>query len=174
MNEQTTVTIDRQTAAKLDKLAKANKVTKKEFFAAALDYFERNGINPLEHESPAKEMQKLIKRVDQVVSFIKVQERDILRPMLEAVSASEARINKDLDNIATKDQVKTLQQQTKDTAEKHTRELYQFSQGITQRLERNSTQEQQAFKHLGNLIDAKQKTGFLSDIASTYNQTKNG
>lgn len=174
MIEQKTLTTDPKTFAKLDKLAKANKVTKKAYLAAAVDYFERNGINPLEHESPAQEMQKLIKRVDQIISFVKVQERDILRPMLEAVSASEARINKDLDNIATKDQVKTLQQQNKETADKHTRELYQFGQAVTQRLERSSTQEQQAFRYLGNLIDAKQKSGFLSDIASTYNQSKNG
>ena len=35
------------------------------FLSCALEYFEKYGINPVEHESPAKEMQKLIKRCDQ-------------------------------------------------------------------------------------------------------------
>ena len=62
MQKQTTVTIDQKTFATLDRLAKSNDVSKKEFLSCALEYFEKYGINPVQHESPAKEMQKLIKR----------------------------------------------------------------------------------------------------------------
>lgn len=61
MDKETTtsVTIDRKTFARLDRLAKSNNVSKKEFLSCALEYFEKYGINPVEHESPAKEMQKV-------------------------------------------------------------------------------------------------------------------
>lgn len=61
MDKETTtsVTIDRKTFARLDRLAKSNNVSKKDFLSCALEYFEKYGINPVEHESPAKEMQKL-------------------------------------------------------------------------------------------------------------------
>ena len=55
MDKETTtsVTIDRKTFARLDRLAKSNNVSKKEFLSCALEYFEKYGINPVEHESPA-------------------------------------------------------------------------------------------------------------------------
>ena len=57
MDKETTtsVTIDRKTFARLDRLAKSNNVSKKDFLSCALEYFEKYGINPVEHESPAKE-----------------------------------------------------------------------------------------------------------------------
>ena len=63
---KTTVAVERTTFTKLDRLAKANNVSKMEFLTHAINYFEKYGINPVEHESPAQEMQKLIKRMDQV------------------------------------------------------------------------------------------------------------
>lgn len=101
MQKQTTVTIDQKTFATLDRLAKSNDVSKKEFLSCALEYFEKYGINPVQHESPAKEMQKLIKRCDQVIAFIRKQEQDILRPACAAISTTEARIERVLDKLAT-------------------------------------------------------------------------
>lgn len=43
----TTISVDTETAAKLDRLAKANKVAKKEYISYALNYFEKYGINPV-------------------------------------------------------------------------------------------------------------------------------
>lgn len=107
MQKQTTVTIDQKTFATLDRLAKSNDVSKKEFLSCALEYFEKYGINPVQHESPAKEMQKLIKRCDQVIAFIRKQEQDILRPACAAISTTEARIERVLDKLATAGQVGT-------------------------------------------------------------------
>lgn len=97
--QQTTVTIDTDTSARLERLAKANGVSKKDFISLSLDYFEKYGINPARHESPAQEMQKLIKRVDQVVAFQKVQEREFIRPAMGAVMETEARIKGELESI---------------------------------------------------------------------------
>lgn len=46
MDKETTtsVTIDRKTFARLDRLAKSNNVSKKEFLSCALEYFEKYGI----------------------------------------------------------------------------------------------------------------------------------
>ena len=72
-DSKTTVAVERTTFTKLDRLAKANNVSKMEFLTHAINYFEKYGINPVEHESPAQEMQKLIKRMDQVFAFLKKQ-----------------------------------------------------------------------------------------------------
>ncbi|RZJ99299.1 MAG: clindamycin resistance transfer factor btgA, partial [Flavobacterium sp.] len=81
---------------KLKRYCDKNNLKLGEFIETSLNYLEKNGINPAEHESPAVEIQRLIKRVDQVVAFIKKQESDLLRPMVESVSLSENRIQKEL------------------------------------------------------------------------------
>lgn len=153
MNEQTTVTIDRKTAVILDRLAKSNDVSKKEFLSCALEYFEKYGINPVQHESPAKEMQKLIKRCDQVIAFIRKQEQNILRPACAAISTTEARIESVFD-----------QQQRQNYDARNLRN------DILQLLGRATEQERKAFMYLGKLVDAKEKSGFFNDIATLYKE----
>lgn len=97
----TSVTIDKRTGVQLDRLAKASGATKKDFLQSALDYFERYGINPVKHESPAQEMQKLIKRVDQVVAFIRKQEQDILRPTCEVITTTDVKVENALSGLLT-------------------------------------------------------------------------
>lgn len=76
MSDQTTVTIDRETARKLERLSKINGQTKKDFISLSLDYFEKYGINPASHETPVQEMERIRKRLDQVIAFIRTQEKD--------------------------------------------------------------------------------------------------
>ena len=95
-----TVAVAPEIGKKLDRFCASCDITKKEFVSLSLDYFERYGINPAKHESPAQEMQKLIKRVDQVVAFQRAQERDIVRPAMEAVMSTEERINNNIKRIA--------------------------------------------------------------------------
>jgi ribosomal protein S15P/S13E len=97
----TTISVSMETAAKLDRLSKANKVTKKEYISCALEYFEKYGINPVKHESPAQEMQTLIKRVNQIVAFIRKQEKDVLHPLCEATTVTNARIENVLSDLLT-------------------------------------------------------------------------
>lgn len=88
----TTVAVSPEVGKKLERFCSMCGITKKDFISLSLDYFQRYGINPANHESPAKEMEKLIKKNDQVIAFIRKQEKDVLRPMVEAVAAIEARM----------------------------------------------------------------------------------
>lgn len=155
----TTVTISSDTARKLDKLSKMCKCTKKTLLESSVDYFLRYGINPLEHESPSKEMDKLIKRIDQVVGFIRTQEQKILIPALEAVVSSEERIKVYLDNIATKQDVSERAKLVLANMQEY--KLIQQQSKLSQ---------EQGFKIIAKLIDAKGKTGVFMDLTKAYNQ----
>lgn len=100
-----TVAISPDDAKKLEKFCKSISITKKDFISLALNYFLVNGINPAKHETPAQEIQKLIKKNDQVIAFIRTQEKDMLRPMLEVVGTMSARIQSD---YVTKEDFKKL------------------------------------------------------------------
>lgn len=87
--KQTTVTIDQGTSKKLDRLAVTNGLSKKEFINQALDYFEKFGINPTQNETPILEMDRIRKRQDQVVAFLKTQEKNILEPSLLGIAKAD-------------------------------------------------------------------------------------
>lgn len=151
MQKQTTVTIDQKTFATLDRLAKSNDVSKKEFLSCALEYFEKYGINPVQHESPAKEMQKLIKRCDQVIAFIRKQEQDILRPACAAISTTEARIERVLDKLATAGQVRDLQKAVSDQQQRQNYDARNLRSDILQLLGRATEQERKPGRSPGSL-----------------------
>lgn len=102
-DSKTTVAVERTTFTKLDRLAKANNVSKMEFLTHAINYFEKYGINPVEHESPAQEMQKLIKRMDQVFAFLKKQETDLVRPACEALAGASTQITISLSSLLSEE-----------------------------------------------------------------------
>lgn len=152
--QQTTVTIDTDTGARLERLAKANGVSKKEFISLSLEYFEKYGINPVQHESPAQEMQKLIKRVDQIVAFQKVQEREFIRPAMGAVMETEARIKGDLTRIAQSyENMLSILQKVLTNDEK----IIQNNQHDTEELKR-------AVMMLAKHMDEKNKAGLMGKL----------
>lgn len=164
----TTVTIDRSTGVQLDRLSSANGVTKKDFLSAALSYFEKYGINPVGHESPAQEMQKLIKRVDQVIAFMKVQERDMVKPMFEAMSEASSRMNLTLDGLATVKQVTKLSKEI----EQQGNGLKSHHKDMRHLMQVTSAREEKALAHISWLIDAKGKSGVFKDLSRLYEETK--
>lgn len=178
MDKETTtsVTIDRKTFARLDRLAKSNNVSKKEFLSCALEYFEKYGINPVEHESPAKEMQKLIKRCDQVIAFIRKQEQDFLRPACEAMGSTSMRVTMSMDSILTEKKFSQYQkdndlfmrdlaslagirEQALDRAEKAVGQsrdmLLKNQQAIYARLDAVTQRQEKIFSYIASYIDAK-------------------
>lgn len=96
-----TVAVSPEIGKKLERFCASCGITKKDFISLSLDYFQRYGINPATHESPAKEMEKLIKKNDQVIGFIRKQEQDILRPLCEATAVTNARIENVLSDLLT-------------------------------------------------------------------------
>lgn len=95
----TTIAISQKDLKRLEVFVRKKGISKKEFVTVCLDFFEKNGLDPTTHESPKAELEKVIKRIDQIISFIKTQEKETLRPSFEAIVSSEERIKNDLSKI---------------------------------------------------------------------------
>ena len=192
-DSKTTVAVERTTFAKLDRLAKANSVSKMEFITHAINYFEKYGINPVEHESPAQEMQKLIKRMDQVFAFLKKQETDLVRPACEALAGASTQITINLSSLLSEEKfrrflkenselfIEVMNQSSEkgkaiDRAERAVRDsdatIRKNQQVIFKRIEANETAQLKAMQHIVSFLDAKGKTGLLDDINKVYEREK--
>ncbi|MDU1905055.1 MAG: BfmA/BtgA family mobilization protein [Dysgonomonas sp.] len=99
----TTVTISDTTAKKLNKICKTYEISKRKFIDVSLDYFLKYGINPMENESPIQEVERIRKRIDQLISFQRVMEKDRIIPMFDAIITSESQIQQYLDSLAKND-----------------------------------------------------------------------
>lgn len=192
-DSKTTVAVERTTFTKLDRLAKANGVSKMEYISHAINYFEKYGINPVEHESPAQEMQKLIKRMDQVFAFLKKQEKDLVRPACEALAGASTKISINLSSLLSEEKfrrflkenselfIEVMNQSSEkgkaiDRAEKAVRDsdatIRKNQDIIFKRIEASETAQIKAYKHIVSFLDAKGKTGLLDDINKVYEREK--
>ena len=192
-DSKTTVAVERTTFAKLDRLAKANSVSKMEYITHAINYFEKYGINPVEHESPAQEMQRLIKRMDQVFAFLKKQETDLVRPACEALAGASTQITISLSSLLSEEKfrrflkenselfIEVMNQSSEkgkaiDRAERAVRDsdavIRKNQQAIFKRIEANETAQLKAMQHIVSFLDAKGKTGLLDDINKVYEREK--
>ena len=192
-DSKTTVAVERTTFTKLDRLAKANNVSKMEFLTHAINYFEKYGINPVEHESPAQEMQKLIKRMDQVFAFLKKQETDLVRPACEALAGASTQITISLSSLLSEEKfrrflkenselfIEVMNQSSEkgkaiDRAERAVRDsdatIRKNQQAIFKRIEANETAQLKAMQHIVSFLDAIGKTGLLDDINKVYEREK--
>ncbi|MCL1627075.1 MULTISPECIES: BfmA/BtgA family mobilization protein [Bacteroides] len=192
-DSKTTVAVERTTFTKLDRLAKANNVSKMEFLTHAINYFEKYGINPVEHESPAQEMQKLIKRMDQVFAFLKKQETDLVRPACEALAGASTQITINLSSLLSEEKFRRFLKENSelfievmnqsiekgkaiDRAERAVRDsdatIRKNQQAIFKRIEANETAQLKAMQHIVSFLDAKGKTGLLDDINKVYEREK--
>ncbi|MDM1514117.1 BfmA/BtgA family mobilization protein [Myroides odoratimimus] len=109
--ETTTVSLSITDNQRLTQICKAYSIPKKDFIGIILNYLEINGINPKTHHAPKTELEKITKRINQLFAFIKTQEKDYTRPALEAVLATENRIQNSFSTLATKndfDEVATM------------------------------------------------------------------
>ena len=192
-DSKTTVAVERTTFAKLDRLAKANSVSKMEYITHAINYFEKYGINPVEHESPAQEMQKLIKRMDQVFAFLKKQETDLVRPACEALAGASTQITISLSSLLSEEKfrrflkenselfIEVMNQSSEkgkaiDRAERAVRDsdavIRKNQQAIFKRIEANETAQLKVMQHIVSFLEAKGKTGLLDDINKVYEREK--
>jgi hypothetical protein len=160
---------------KLKKYCERNDLGQGEFISAALVYFAKNGINPATHESPAAEMSRVIKRVGEVIGFIRKQESDVLRPMLEAVSTSEARIDKSLQQVATAKRLDELAGHF----EKVIVDMYNVleflqdeakaTRSSTEKLLQDHQQKQlAALKEISDFLDKESKEGLMDKVRKKF------
>lgn len=99
LNKNSSMAIAQDVSKKLNVFCKANNITKKDFVDISLEYFKKNGVNPLLHDEPKKEIEKLIKRQDQLFAFVKAQEHKIIIPYLENFINKTSAIADDLEKI---------------------------------------------------------------------------
>ncbi len=146
-----------------------------EFITAALVYLEKHGINPATHESPAAEMNRLIKRLDQVIAFIRKQESELLRPMVEAVSVSEARIEQHLRDPARGKQVQELGAEFDNIIQQLNRlltvqhEQAQATRAHAEKLaQEQSSRQLAALTEISRFLDEKNKGGLMGNLTNIF------
>lgn len=145
-NEFTTLSISKASSERLTKFCKKNKIKKSDFIKISLDYFTKNSIDPLTHESPISEITKLTKSVEHLKGFQRQFERENLIPILEKIKESSL----DLSN-------KIIEQNQSLMANHSTFILYlfkRFNLGIDEKI--FFDQYQKYFDHIKKIENAHQ------------------
>ena len=126
-----------------------------------IQYFKRTGINPLEaiNENPATLVKVLDKRI---ISFIRAQERDILKPFRNEVYQYSTEQKIQYDHLAgwVKDAIKTINEYDSSRTNLIVQEL--------KNIETKLNKQQNAIIVIAKLIDVKNKSGIQGKIKSIF------
>lgn len=138
----------------LKKLSEAYNLSFYKLVEEMIIYFKKTGINPTDpkNENPSKGLRELDKRL---VSFLKVQERDILKPLRQEVY-----------NYS-----KELSEENEETRQLLIKVLNDFNQYEINRASKvlNEVQTQRkAILTLAQLMDSKNKAGWVAKIKETF------
>lgn len=110
--ELTTTNISKSHQRVLKQLSKKVELSQVDFLNGAVEYFKKTGINPFDEiTSPKEEMAVLNKRLDQVIRFIRVHERDKLSPLLDSLIIIDRRLKDKLEFILTKEDLINVNRQ---------------------------------------------------------------
>lgn len=83
-NRTTSISVSHETGAALTELCTKLQCPKNEFVAASVEYFAKHNLDPRTAGLPNKrEINELMKRMDQFFAFLKKQENDVIIPMVE-------------------------------------------------------------------------------------------
>jgi len=93
------VAIDQNTNEILTEFCSKIKLTKKDFISFSLKYFNDYSINPAKHEKPTVEIEKMHKRIEDLIKFSRAQERDVLKPFFESIIKTLAETSQDSKNV---------------------------------------------------------------------------
>lgn len=90
----TTTNIGVEELKHLKKLSIHHKLKQVEFINSAIDYFKKTGINPSEQiYSPREEIEMLKKRLEEVIKFLQVHEKQKLSPLMERLILLEKKLS---------------------------------------------------------------------------------
>ena len=90
----TTISIDKETAALVEKICKRYSLKKSEVVKLAFGYIEKAHINPSEApESVKSELAKINKRQDDIIRFIRHYEEEQLNPMVRTANSIAVRFD---------------------------------------------------------------------------------
>lgn len=101
-NTITTIAVSAKDNQRLTTFCKRHGFAKKDFIGLVLDHYDSNGTHPKSKDMPKTELEKITKRLDQFFAFFKTQERDFIRPALEAVVATDSRVQNQIGTLASK------------------------------------------------------------------------
>ena len=131
-------------------------------------YFKKTGINPIEaiNENPAAMVKVLDKRI---VSFLKVQERDILKPLRNEVYQYSGEQKEQFLNLSkwVKDAVIKINDFDSNRTKSFTKELSKLKEELN-KVERKIYKQQEAFIEIAQLIDTKNKSGIKGTLKSLF------
>jgi hypothetical protein len=166
------IIIDEKAHSELGKLSENLRMNFGVLIQEMIYYFKKTGIDPKEavNKNPALMVAALDKRI---VSFLKVQERDILKPLRQDVFEYQ-KIQKD-DNTKLITAInKILNQHSERTAEIKKNHLENFNlinsndNSRTKLMNSELEKNRQAIIVLCQLIDDKNKSGALDKIKSIF------
>ena len=90
----TTISIDKETAALVEKICKRYSLKKSEVVKLAFGYIDKAHINPSEApESVKSELAKINKRQDDIIRFIRHYEEEQLNPMMRTANSIAVRFD---------------------------------------------------------------------------------
>ena len=90
----TTISVDKETAALVEKICKRYSLKKSEIVKLAFGYIDRAHINPSEApESVKSELAKINKRQDDIIRFIRHYEEEQLNPMIRTANSVAVRFD---------------------------------------------------------------------------------
>ena len=90
----TTISVDKETAALVEKICKRYSLKKSEIVKLAFGYIDRAHINPSEApESVKSELAKINKRQDDIIRFIRHYEEEQLNPMIRTANSIAVRFD---------------------------------------------------------------------------------
>jgi hypothetical protein len=98
----TTISVFHDTRENLRKFIKKHEFrTPDEFISAAIDYFEVTGDDPREPKITAKgAIERNNNRLDQVIAFIRVFERNQMRPLIKDVEQANIEMRQAVEKLA--------------------------------------------------------------------------
>ena len=165
----TTISIDKETAALVEKICKRYLLKKSEVVKLAFGYIDKAHINPSEApESVKSELAKINKRQDDIIRFIRHYEEEQLNPMIRATNSIALRfdaIGKTLETL--------ILSQLEASQEKHTAVLKKLSvlYQIHQRDYKKLLQLIQLYSELSacGVMDSKRKENLKTEICNLIN-----
>ena len=124
----TTVAIDKETNALVEKICKRYSLKKGEVVKLAFVYIDKASINPAEApESTKAELSKINKRQDDIIRFIRHYEEEQLNPMIRATHSIAVRFDGIVKSLET-----LILSQLEKNQEKYNAVLQKVSDTLTQ------------------------------------------
>ena len=183
----TTISIDKETAALVEKICKCYSLKKSEVVKLAFGYIDKAHINPSEApESVKSELAKINKRQDDIIRFIRHYEEEQLNPMIRTANSIAVRfdtIGKSLETLilsqmeSSREKQTAVLQKVSEQFGKHADVINQQGKQLTALFQIH----QRDYKKLLNLIqlyselsacgmmDSKRKENLKSEITNLIN-----